>query len=261
MIPRFIRSRKTGPDDGRPQRIYAIGDVHGRLDLLDELITRIDDDVRVRPEMPTRIIVLGDFIDRGPSSAMIIELFVRLRAESNVIVLMGNHERTMLDALDGDHLAMELWLAHGGLATLESFGANCGSVDLEDTRAMIKLTRSHIPKRVEAWIRGLPSYVHLGDHYFVHAGIRPGVSLEDQSDEDRLWIRDDFTDSPEPHGAVVVHGHTIYEQGVSFATNRIGIDTGAYRTNRLSALAIEEGRYWVVATSDDELMLDLSMRL
>jgi serine/threonine protein phosphatase 1 len=236
--------------DGRELRIYAVGDIHGRLDLLDDLIHRIGADVSARPDISTRIIILGDFIDRGPASAKIIELLIQLKTDPHVIVLRGNHETTMLDALGGNHSAMDLWLEHGGLATLESFHADLTKVETDDSRAMIKLARRVIPRRVIVWLRRLPTYIQFGQYYFVHAGIRPGVLLQDQCDEDRLWVRDDFTNNSDDHGAIIVHGHTIYENGIFFGRNRIGVDTGAYRTGLLSAVALQGDQCWIVDTSD-----------
>jgi serine/threonine protein phosphatase 1 len=234
--------------DGRELRIYAVGDIHGRLDLLGDLIHRISDDASARPGASTRIIILGDFIDRGPASAKIIELFTRLKTEPHVIILRGNHETTMLDALGGDHSAMDLWLEHGGLATLESFHADLTKVETDDSRAMIKLARRIIPRRVIVWLRKLPTHIQFGQYYFVHAGIRPGVPLQDQCDEDRLWVRDDFTNDSNDHGAIIVHGHTIYKDGIFFGRNRIGVDTGAYRTGLLSAVALQGDQCWTVDT-------------
>jgi serine/threonine protein phosphatase 1 len=229
-------------------RIYAVGDIHGRLDLLERLVDRIQVDATLRPDASVRIVVLGDFVDRGPSSATIIDLLTRLKTEPNVVVLRGNHEAIMLDAYDGNHSAMDLWLEHGGVATLKSFGADLDAVEIDDTRAMIKIARRVIPRRVVAWLRKLPTHVQFGRYYFVHAGIRPGVPLADQRDEDRLWIREAFTESPDDHGAVIVHGHTVYDTGVSFAPNRIGVDTGAYLTGILSAVAIQGDQLWTVDT-------------
>jgi serine/threonine protein phosphatase 1 len=248
MRARAIPAATSGTRDGREVRVYAVGDIHGRLDLLERLVDRIHIDVTLRPEASVRIVILGDFVDRGPSSATIIDLLTRLKAEPNVVVLRGNHEAIMLDAYDGDHSAMDLWLEHGGIATLESFGADLNGIDTDDTRAIIKIARRVIPRRVVAWVRKLPSHVQFGRYYFVHAGIRPGVPLAEQQDEDRLWIREAFTESSDDHGAVIVHGHTIYGEGVSFAPNRIGVDTGAYLTGILSAVAIQGDQLWTVDT-------------
>lgn len=244
MRLKLLHGRK--PSAERPPRVYAIGDIHGRLDLLETALDRIRSDVLGRAPRPTRIVVLGDFVDRGPASAPLIELFMRLAREPNFIVLKGNHEAAMADALDGDHAALDLWLAHGGTSTLASFGVDVAALDLDDTYQVLRAARLAIPKSVPRWLKGLPTFVRFGGHYFVHAGIQPGVPLDEQTDESRLWITDAFTASDADHGAVIVHGHTICEDGVHFARNRIGVDTGAYRTGRLSAVGIEGDRTWVV---------------
>lgn len=240
----FPRTRRRASEPA--PRVYAIGDVHGRLDLAKTMLDRIRDDVVARAPRSTRIVVLGDFIDRGPDSASLIDLFMRLSGEPNVVVLKGNHEAAMADALAGDHAALDLWLEHGGAATLASYGVDVAALDLHDSYRVLRAARQAIPRAVPRWLGSLPTFVRIGAYYFVHAGVRPGVPLDEQTDESRLWITDEFTGSDADHGAVVVHGHTICEDGVRFASNRIGVDTGAYRTNRLSAIGIEDDQIWVI---------------
>lgn len=238
------RKRKS-PDDGA-RRVYAIGDVHGRLDLLSRMMGLIRADVASGPARPSRVVLLGDFIDRGPESAPLIGALMRLRREPNFVVLKGNHEAAMVDALNGDYAALDLWLAHGGKATLASFGLDMARLDPEDSIQMLRAAREVVPAPVRQWLAGLPTFVRNGPYYLVHAGIRPGVPLDRQTDESRLWIGDEFTSSTADHGAVVVHGHRIYEDGVHIAPNRIGVDTGAYRTGRLSAVRLEGNRCRVI---------------
>jgi serine/threonine protein phosphatase 1 len=226
-------------------RIYAIGDIHGRLDLLRSLLFAVEDDSELRSPLPTRLVILGDFIDRGPDSAKLMKIFAAQKS-GRVVILKGNHEAALVDALLGDHQAMDLWLAHGGDATLRSFGAADAEIDPDDSRAMIELARQLIPKKLVDWLGKLPVFYREGQYYFVHAGIRPGVALERQSLDDQLWIRGEFTESEADHGAVIVHGHSISEDGVAIRANRIGVDTGAYRTNILSAVGLEADSQWVV---------------
>jgi serine/threonine protein phosphatase 1 len=242
----FPFGRRSRPPEDNP-RIYAIGDIHGRMDLLEKLIAQIHHDVDSHSPRSNRIIILGDFIDRGPASADLVELFMRLRKEDNIIILKGNHEAAMYDALDGDFAALDMWLAYGGAATLKSFGVDIDSIDLADTHLVLRLARDAISKDIRSWICRLPTFVRFGDYYFVHAGVKPGISLTDQTDEHRLWITDEFTRSSEHHGAIIVHGHTIQEDGVYIGQNRIGIDTGAYRTNCLSAVALEDAEVRVLS--------------
>lgn len=239
--------RRAAPGDDAP-RIYAVGDVHGRLDLLERLVELIRRDAADRPPRPTRVILLGDFIDRGPDSATLIRMFMQLDRERGFIVLKGNHEAAMTDALDGDHDALDMWLRHGGAATLASFGVDVTALGGDEGR-LLRTARAAVPRAVRSWLRGLPTHVRFGRHYFVHAGVRPGVALDAQSDDDRLWIGEEFLRSDADHGAVIVHGHTIHEDGVHLGPNRIGVDTGAYRTGRLSAVGLEDARAWVLTAT------------
>ncbi len=229
-------------------RVYAIGDIHGRADLFMDLLGLIEQDAHGRDPRLNRLVILGDFIDRGPESAVLFRALKALDREPNVIVLKGNHEAAMSDALDGNHQALDLWLAHGGLATLRSFGIDTEALDPDDTHHVLRLARQHIRRGEREWLRRLPTSAHWGRYHFVHAGVMPGVPLDQQADEHRLWITETFTSSTADHGAIVVHGHTIYEDGVHVAPNRIGVDTGAYRSGRLSAVGLEEDACWVVAT-------------
>ena len=247
-IPGFRTGFRRRRPDAKPVRTYAIGDIHGCSDLLAELLDLIECDVQGRLPMLNRLVVLGDFIDRGPDSARIVDVFMRLGDRPNVVILKGNHEATMVDALDGDASAMEAWLDYGGAATLESYGLTLSASASWDLRSVIREARAAIPKAVVSWLRMLPVSYVWGDYFFVHAGVRPGVPLAGQTNDDLLWIREEFTDSNESFGAVVVHGHSIYEEGVKFGPHRIGVDTGAYRTGRLSAVGLESDQRWVVET-------------
>lgn len=227
------------------ERIYAIGDIHGRLDLLRALLIAIEVDASGRAPMSTRVVILGDFIDRGPDSMKLMSIFAGMKS-SRVVVLKGNHEAALVDALRGDHDAMDLWMAYGGDATLRSFGVTETEIDPDDSRALIELARKIIPRNLVEWLEKLPVFYRRGPYYFVHAGVRPGVPLERQSVDDQLWIRDEFTQSTDDYGAVVVHGHSVNEDGVIFCANRIGVDTGAYRTEVLSAVGLEADNQWAV---------------
>jgi serine/threonine protein phosphatase 1 len=220
------------------ERIYAIGDVHGRLDLLHRLIGMIEDDL-AHGHPATRLIFLGDVIDRGPDSAELVALLMKLDGNPRVTVLKGNHEAALADAWRGDHDALEGWLANGGDATLRSYGADRASLETADTRTLFRLLQRTIPERVIRWCERLPVSERVDGYMFVHAGVRPGVALEAQSEDDMLWIREEFTRSDVDHGAVIVHGHSAQSDGIHFAANRIGVDTAAYRSDRLSAVVID----------------------
>lgn len=224
-------SRRPRAPEGT--RIYAIGDIHGRNDLLCELLTRIGEDDRGRATVARRVVVhLGDYVDRGPDSRGVIEHCVTwAHGAFEPIFLLGNHEHIMLDFLDGGDV-FDLWTMNGGDATLRSYGVTAAGADCRAELAAA-LPASHL-----AFLRRLWISVHLGDYFFVHAGIRPGVPLSGQTQNDMLWIREPFLDSRRDHGAVVVHGHSI-TASPTLRGNRIGIDTGAYRTGQLTALRLE----------------------
>lgn len=252
MMPlsRIIRRRDATTGLSGAGRIYAIGDIHGRLDLLHDLIDLLHLDAKARPALRNRVVVLGDFIDRGADSRQLIELFNE-RQSADFVILKGNHEAAMLDALRGDFAALDLWMQYGGDATLRSFGVPDSIICADDPQLLVQAARKAVPKRLVKWMESLPLYHRAGPYFFVHAGIMPGVPLAKQSPRDMLWIRNAFTDSPEPHEAMIVHGHTIYEEGVFFGPNRIGVDTGAYRTGRLSAVGIEIDARWAISTSGE----------
>lgn len=226
-------------------RIYAIGDIHGRLDLLERLHALIDADAANAPERCV-IVYLGDYIDRGPDSAAVIERLCRSRTNGfETVTLLGNHEALMLEFLDAPY-GGALWLANGGDATLRSY-----KVPLPQSYDELLLTqralRKMLPRHHGQFLAGLPVEVRFGDYLFVHAGIKPGLPLDRQTREQMIWIRDVFLDSEADHGVVVVHGHTVVHE-VEWRSNRIGIDTGAYTTGRLTALVLEGGEKRLLQT-------------
>lgn len=228
-------------------RVYAIGDVHGRLDLMQHLLVAVEADRAARPPAHNYVIQLGDFIDRGPHSARLIAGFHRLAtSRPHFIALKGNHEATLSAVLNGDYDALRLWLEHGGRAALDSLKIDPALAEPDHMRELITALEAAIPAAQRQWLERLPVSVQIGDYYFVHAGIRPGVTLRRQIEHDQLWIRDEFLESTEDHGAVIVHGHTVEAHGPVLRHNRIGVDTGAYRTGRLVALGLEGEDRWVV---------------
>lgn len=238
---------KTGPrlPDGR--RIYAIGDIHGSAELFDRLIDRILADSIGRDGRQSTVVVLGDFIDRGPCSAAIVQSLIAQRSSENLVVLLGNHESAMIAAYRGDREALEFWLQFGGIETLASFGANVADIETPHIEAALGVLRRSIAVEMIDWMETLPTSYRAGDYLFVHAGIRPGVRLNRQKTADLLWIRDKFLDSQDDHGVVVVHGHSPVDE-VDFRANRIGVDTGACKSGILSAVGLEAGEQWVIDT-------------
>lgn len=239
------------PSTDAGERIYAVGDVHGRFDLLQRMIEKIGDHSNALPPAKSlHILFLGDLIDRGPQSAQILHFLFELQRQSNrIIVLQGNHEEVLLQSLDGNVEVLNAWLRFGGLETLRSFGLSAPA-EGEDLRSYLRNVRATIPSQWVEWLRRLPLTARSGDYFFCHAGIRPGVGLRRQDREDLLWIREEFLSDRRDHGAVIVHGHSI-EAAVQFRDNRIGIDTGAYRTGVLTALYLEGEKQELLSVAVD----------
>lgn len=251
FFSKFFRSLTTSavPTGPRGYRAYAIGDVHGRLDLLDELIGKIEQDIAARPASRNLIVMLGDLIDRGPESAGVVERLRTWRmANVRPVFLSGNHEEVLLRVLDGEHALIADWLKFGGGECCASYGLDPASLEGLDEREAQAAIVSVIPQTHRDFLASFSDTFRFGDYLFVHAGIRPGLEIADQAQEDLRWIRDPFLSDTHDHGFVVVHGHTISKQ-VDERFNRIGLDTGAYRTGILSALAVEGVERWYLDTS------------
>ena len=225
-------------------RLYAVGDIHGRADLLDVLHGRIAGDAERAPGRRKVVVYLGDYVDRGPDSFAVVEgLIERPLPEFESVRLKGNHEDFLLAFID-DAAVGDAWMMNGGGATLASYGVETGGYGgdaLEEAR--LGLIRA-LPGDHLDFFHGLALTHEAGDYLFVHAGVRPGVGLRQQKDFDLMWIRDDFLDSDADFGRLVVHGHSIRPRP-DIRPNRIGIDTGAYLTGRLTCLVLdgEERRF------------------
>ena len=226
-------------------RVYAIGDVHGQADLLADLLRQIERDNAARPPARVRTVLIGDIIDRGIDSAKLVRN-LSARMPAGLICLRGNHEAAMVDAWNGDRAALRMWLAYGGRDTLTGFGATPDELDGTEDEQLATLW-ARVPRTVIDWMRALPLTYPCGDYLFVHAGVRPGVALRRQTAEDMLWIREPFLTSDRAHGKMIVHGHTPVDD-VEILPNRIGIDTGAYMSGRLSAIGLEGTERWVLQT-------------
>jgi serine/threonine protein phosphatase 1 len=239
---------ETSPAGARGYRAYAVGDVHGRLDLLEELLAKIHAELQHRPAGKTLLVFVGDLIDRGPSSAQVIERLRTYRREGiRPVFLLGNHEEVLLRILGGDAELITKWRWFGGSECLQSYGVDPAQfAHLSDEQAL-ELVRNAIPKEHAQFLESFVDSCRFGDYLFVHAGIRPGVELDQQRQSDLRWIREPFLLDDSEHGFIVVHGHTISEE-VDERPNRIGIDTGAYRTGVLTALGIEGTDRWLLAT-------------
>lgn len=227
-------------------RVYAIGDIHGRADLLADLHSRILRDMLSFDGARKVIVYLGDYVDRGLQSREVIDLLLdEPLPDFERVYLKGNHEQALLDFLEDWHIATD-WMTYGGDATLYSYG-----VGLEGPRSnpgvLQKLQqrfRENLPRRHVDFMRRLVLSHMEGDYMFAHAGVKPGVPLAEQRENDLLWIRDEFLSSDENWGRVVVHGHTITREP-EVRRNRIGIDTGAFASGKLTCLVLEgtDGRF------------------
>jgi serine/threonine protein phosphatase 1 len=199
---------------------------------------RIDDDLRARPIINSVQVFLGDYIDRGPNSRQVIDLLMARQRRRDVLFLKGNHEDCALRFLS-DPTVLPAWQSIGGVPTLLSYGViPTRGDDPESQQKVSAALREAMPDSHLRFIRGLALSFMCGDFFFVHAGVRPGIPLQRQSQWDLLWIRDDFLLHEEGFGAVVVHGHTpVYKPDIR--SNRINIDTGAYATGQLTCLTLE----------------------
>lgn len=222
-------------------RVYAIGDIHGRADLLERLLQLIEADFQDRPAARGRIVYLGDYVDRGPDSRGVIDILLAdPPAGLDAVHLKGNHEDFLLRFADGGATG-ETWLMNGGGATMASYGVAEAADTFHAIWHLDEIRRNFVdamPAAHDVFFRALALYHVEGDYLFVHAGLRPGVALERQSAEDMMWIRDDFLRAESDFGHVVVHGHSARPDPVE-RPNRIGIDTMAYRSGRLTALVLE----------------------
>jgi serine/threonine protein phosphatase 1 len=231
------------------ERIYAIGDIHGRNDLLQALLTKIDVDNTSRGPADTQIIFLGDLMDRGEDSAGVIETAMALKASGiKVRFLMGNHEEVFVRTCrKNDPKVTRFFLRIGGEATVLSYPITRAEYITLDMEQLSERLSMLVPQEHLEFIESFEDQIVIGDYAFVHAGIRPGVPLSEQKPSDLRWIRDDFVEQRGDLEKVVVYGHTIYED-IEERGSRIGIDTGAYASGKLTALALEGGERWYLQT-------------
>lgn len=238
--PVTMDATNPGPAVPEGHRVYAIGDIHGRLDLLDQLHARILADTGGQPVKRGVVVYLGDYLSRGPHSRGVIDrLRCRPLPDLEQVCLKGNHEDLLLRFLGGELRAGRDLLNHGGGAALESYGVEVpGARRGESVLATLRddLEAALQPPHL-AFLDSLKISHTMGDYFFVHAGVRPGVALVEQSAFDMMWIRRRFLDSRADHGRMVVHGHSITSAPEVYP-NRIGIDTGASRSGVLTCLAL-----------------------
>ncbi len=221
-------------------RLYVIGDIHGRSDLLDRIIGEIAREHERDPVADALTVTLGDYIDRGPDSRGVIERLLRNPFPTEFIPLKGNHE-LLLETFLRDPSVADHWRHLGGLETLHSYGVRVSSLMMgRNYDQAAKALAEALPAAHLEFIAALKTSLAVGRYFLCHAGVRPGVPLERQSEEDLLWIRELFLASRADFGRIVVHGHTPCEQP-EVLPNRINVDTGAFMTGRLTC-AVLDGR-------------------
>jgi serine/threonine protein phosphatase 1 len=236
----FSRSTAGGQKPRLPDgiRIYAISDIHGCADLLEQMFTVIDRDLANAGTMRAIHVFLGDYIDRGPESRQAIDLLIDRSRRYETIFLKGNHEAFLFDVLKSPS-ELQAWKQYGGLQTLVSYGLRPSlNPDEAEQKELIKELSEKIPLHQRRFFNNLRLRFVCGDFFFVHAGVRPGIPLAQQKEEDLLWIREEFLDSDEQFSKYIVHGHTPV-RAPDIRPNRINIDTGAYATGNLTLLTIQ----------------------
>jgi serine/threonine protein phosphatase 1 len=236
-----LRTSQTGRAPARlPDglRVYAIGDIHGRADLLEDLLQQIDVDCRLYPSSRPIVVFLGDYIDRGPASREVLDLLLGCARTKEGVFLKGNHE-TFVHRFLSQPAILDEWRLYGGLETLVSYGLKPSiNPDIPERTELAEELARAIPKTHLKFLESLDLSFSCGDFLFVHAGIRPGVSIRKQREEDLLWIREEFLFCEQQFEKFVVHGHTPVPTP-DIRSNRINIDTGAFATGRLTCIVIE----------------------
>jgi serine/threonine protein phosphatase 1 len=247
-----VASGRSKPRLPEGTRVYAVGDVHGRADLLDRVLFQIDAHLSRNPVSRAIEVFLGDYVDRGPDSRRVIDLLIARREKRETICLKGNHETYLLEFLK-DPNVFDIWIEYGGLETLLSYGVSPPKKPTPGERK--QLARSFaklLPKYHLRFLSQLKTSFTCGDFLFVHAGVQPGVPLKQQREEHLLWIRDDFLRADQDFEKYVVHGHTPVKEP-DIRPNRVNIHTGAFATGRLTCLMIEGEELQVIPQESDDL--------
>lgn len=256
MFKRFLKPHRLPPATPPGLVVYAIGDVHGRSDLLRILLGRILSEAQglaASSQLRPVIVGLGDYIDRGPDSRGVLDLLIELGAVKGLEChfLCGNHDQTALDFID-DPASGPTWCEFGGREALASYGVRAPA-SRSDSQAWVQARdafASALPASHLGFLKALKSHLEIGDYFFAHAGARPGVALQDQSERDLMWIREPFLSDPRPFEKVVVHGHSAGEL-IHADHRRINVDTGAYATHQLTSARLEGTRQSFLYTRRD----------
>jgi serine/threonine protein phosphatase 1 len=265
LFARQTARQKSSTASTGGRTIYAVGDIHGRLDLLQSLLAKIEKDASLasKPDRRPMIVFVGDYVDRGPSSRAVIDriLAVQRARRFEVSALRGNHENTLLEFLR-DPMVGPIWTLHGGTETLLDYGVTPPAADsgVEAWETARQAFGARLPRPHLEFLQGLRARLVVGDYLFVHAGVRPGVPLSEQSEHDLLTIRRDFLARETPFEKLVVHGHTPTEAPFS-GPYRINVDTGAYATGVLTAVRLEGSSRRFLQARADRALLDGKARL
>lgn len=237
------------PSTPQGHRLYAIGDIHGRADLLAQLLGMIEINAKNHPNKQKKIIFLGDYVDRGLSSKDVIErLCGGFPHGLEPIFIRGNHDEMMLDFVAGALEGGRSWMSLGGLTTLASYGVTPPTLfNMDKLEHVHKELVKKIPESHRSFLENTVYSVTYGDYYFVHAGVRPGIPLAKQRPEDQMYIRGDFLFYEKTFGKIIVHGHTIKPKP-DVKKNRIGIDTGAFATGELTCLILDGSKRSILRT-------------
>jgi len=227
-------------------RVYAVGDIHGCLTQLDDLLLRIERDLAECKVERHKIIFLGDYVDRGPENKCVLDRLLGLKnANSEFVFLMGNHDERMVKFIEQPKLVWDDMMKWGGVQTLGSYGVVARPGESEDS--VSKRFVAAVPDEHLEFLKSL-EFKHIEDDYFFcHAGVRPGVQLADQADHDLIWIRDDFRYHEGAFEKVIIHGHTPQE-APEVKSNRVNVDTYCYKTGVLTAVVLEQTSYRFLQT-------------
>ena len=240
LLNRYTKKVSLAAGLSEGVRVYCIGDIHGRLDLLNDAHSKITTHLTDYAGQ-SYVVYLGDYIDRGPHSMQVVDCLINTPLTNAIAVyLLGNHEQIMLQFMyNADMGLAHEWFRFGGLATLQSYGVTLKGIptnkDIDDIRADLN---EKCPLSHKQFYQTLVTHFELDGYYFVHAGIKPKVKLAKQNVDDLLWIREEFLSSTRQHGKVIVHGHSVSEVP-EILPNRVGLDTGAYASNILTCAVFE----------------------
>lgn len=231
-------------------RIYAVGDIHGRLDLFREIIRSIEADDAQRGAARTSVVLLGDLIDRGPDSAGVVALAREWAQQRHIKLIMGNHEEMFLDSFSKQGI-LRNFMRFGGQVTMLSYGVPQQALAEADGEELQRLMAQMVPQEDRDFLAGFEKMARYGDYVFVHAGVRPNTPLERQTGLDCRWIREPFLSHEGDLGGVIVHGHTVTD-APELLPNRIGIDTGAFMSGKLTAIGLEGTRRWLIQACEHD---------